>query len=173
MNKSRSVALPAMAYGTLEGGIAGHRIGAVDFFEMKIRKHGHQPRNAATRGLHLDGHGDGIAIIFHAENYRQLTQGGGVHRLPELAFAGGAIAQRNVSYFVALKRNILELAVIDERAGWPILRVFCEGWERRNFGGIGMAREIAPTLGATHGLQNLRSRGRGLRNNVQLGIAPV
>ena len=160
VNERRAVPFAAVARSTRECGVAGHGIGAVDFFEMEIGESGDQARNASARSLHFDRHGDRVAVVFHAENYRQLFQSGGVHRLPEFAFAGGAVAERDVGDFIALEADVLELAVVCGTGGG-------------NVRGLGMAREIASTLGATYGLQNLRSGRRRLGHDVQRGIAPV
>ena len=145
---------------------------------MKIRKSRNQPRNASARGLHFDRHRNRVAVIFHAENHRQLAEGRGVHRLPELAFAGSAIAQRNVSDFIALKANVLELPVISmepgrkSEPGAPFLASFARSGEldlRR----LRMPRQISPSLGTPHCLQDLRPRRRRLGHDMQLGIAPV
>ena len=114
MHERRPVTFPTILRRPLHRGVARHRIGAIDFFEMKIRKSSDQPRNASSGGLHLDRHGNRVAVILDAEDHRQLAQRRRVHRLPELAFARRAIAQRDVGYFVALKRDVLELAVVGD-----------------------------------------------------------
>ncbi len=127
VHKCRTMSLAAILRRARERRIACDRVRAIDFFKMKMRKAGNQPRNAAARGLHLDRDGDRVSVVLHAENHRQLAQSHGVQRFPEFPFAGSSIAQRNVSDLVALELYILELPVI--RAGWPILRVLCEGWD--------------------------------------------
>jgi len=82
-----SVSLTAVARGSRECGVAGDRIGAVDFFEMEVGESGDQARNVSTCGLHFDRDGDRVAVVFHAENYWELFERGGVHRFPELALA--------------------------------------------------------------------------------------
>ena len=79
---------------------------------MEVREAGDQARNVAARGLHFDGHGNRVSIVLHAKNYRQTQIGRGIQRLPEFAFAGGAVAERDVSDFIAMELDILELAVI-------------------------------------------------------------
>src|ERR1039458_4326674 len=69
--------------------------------------------NGALRGLHFHRHRDGIAVILYDKNYRQLAERSGVHRFPELAFAGGAVTQRNIGDFVAAEGHILELAIVE------------------------------------------------------------
>ena len=117
VHEGRAVSFAAISSSALECGVAGHGIGAVDFFEMEIGESGDQARNASARGLNFDRNRDRVAVIFDAENYRQLAESGGVHRLPEFAFAGGAVAERNVGDFIALKADILELAVVRGACG--------------------------------------------------------
>src|SRR2546423_4990862 len=99
-------------------------------------------------------HRDRVAVIFHTENHRQLAQRRGIHCLPEFTFTGGSVAERNVGDLVPLKRNILELPIVD-MAGWPILRVLCEGWDCRNLRCLRTPRKISSPLSASHSLQNL------------------
>ena len=133
---------------------------------MKIRKSGNQARDASARGLHFDRHRDRVAVVLHAKNDGQLAQRGGVHRLPELAFARSAVAERDVGDLIALETDVLELAIIG-KLGWPILRVLCEGWGRGSLSGLRMPRKIASAFGASHGLQNLRAGRRRLGHDVQ------
>src|SRR5277367_3472459 len=106
---------------------------------MEVREAGDQVRYVAARGLHFDRYRNRVSIILHTKNYRQPPVGGGVHRLPEFAFAGSAIAERNVGDFVAMKLNVLELAIIAFRLA----------------SGIRVPGEITASLGASHGLQKL------------------
>src|SRR5438876_4524514 len=103
MNKRRTHSGTAMRYRTGKGGIADDRIGAVNLFKMKIGKPGNQPRNIAAGRVHLDGNGDRVAVIFHEKDQRQAEVRGGIHRLPELSFAGSTVADRNVSDLVAVE----------------------------------------------------------------------
>src|SRR5271169_478378 len=139
MHKSRSVALAAILNGPLKRSRTRHRIGAIHFFKMEIWEARDQPRNAASCGLDFYRHGNRVAVVLYAENHGQLAESGCVHRLPELALAGGSIAQRNVGYFVALERHVFELTIIHQ-TGWPILRVLCQGWDLRSPGTL---RKIA------------------------------
>ena len=52
--------------------------------------------------------------------------GGGVQRLPEFAFAGGAVAERDVGDFVAVERDVLEL-----RGSRPAAFLADFGWLRK------------------------------------------
>ena len=124
---------------------------------MEVREAGDEARNVAARGLHFDGHGNRISIILHAKNYRQAVVGGGVQRLPEFAFAGGAVAERDVGDFIAPELDILELAVI------------AVGFLR----GLGMPGEIAAGFGASDGLQNLGAGAGRLGDDVEVLEGPV
>ncbi len=137
VHERRPVALAAILHGALKGGRTRHRIGAVDFFKMEIGEARDQPRNAASGGLYFHGHGDRVAVILNTENHRKLVQCRGVHRLPELALAGGAIAERNVRDLVALEGDLFELAIIGAVS------------RRRNFRRVGALRKIASGLGAS------------------------
>src|SRR5260221_5148134 len=101
VNKGRTIARTAVSHGARKSGITLRQIGAVKFFEMKIGKARYQSRNASAGGLYLDWHRDGVAIVFHAEHHRQLAVGGGIHGFPELAFAGGAVAERDIGDLVS------------------------------------------------------------------------
>jgi predicted transcriptional regulator len=50
------VTLAAILHGALKCAVTRNRIGAIDFFEMKIRKAGNQARDATARGLHFHWH---------------------------------------------------------------------------------------------------------------------
>ncbi len=184
MNKSRTVPLAAILRGALKCSRTRHRIGAVDFFKMEIWEARDQPRNAASGRLHFHRHGDRVAVVLHGKNHGQLVEGGGVHRLPELALAGGAVSERDVGNLVAVEGHVFELAIIYE-TGCPISRIFCEKWGLRgcslfhvlcggrDFGRPRVLRKIPSSLGASHRLKNLRSRGGGLSDNVEPLVAPV
>src|SRR5882672_9759499 len=96
VDEGRSKSLTAVAGGALEGGITGHRIGAVDLFEMEVGESGDQARDAAACCLDFNGNRNRVPVVFDAEDDRKLAERGSVHRLPELAFARGTVTQRNV-----------------------------------------------------------------------------
>src|SRR6516164_7452025 len=100
MDECRPESIAAIFHGTAERPVARHRICAVDLFEMEVGESGYETRNASTSRLDFYWHRDRIAVIFHAKDDRQLAERGGVHRLPELAFARCAVAKRNVGDFV-------------------------------------------------------------------------
>ncbi len=112
MDKRRPVARAAVIRGALHGSVGDDRVGAVDLLEMEIREPGYQPRNVAAGSLHFDGHGNRVFVVLHAENHGQSPVGSRIQRLPEFAFAGRPVAERDVGDLIALELNILELAVI-------------------------------------------------------------
>src|SRR5882762_7400788 len=101
-----------MIDGTMEGGEAGNDIGAVEFVEMEIREACNQLGNVAAGGLSFDRDGDGVVIVLHANEERQLHEGGSVHGFPELALTCSAIAERDIDNFVAVEHYILEFAIV-------------------------------------------------------------
>src|SRR5579862_3265176 len=107
-----TMSLAAVFDGTLKGCVTGDRISAVHFFKMKIGKSGNQARDAAASRLNFHWNRDRVAVIFHAENYRQFSQSRGVHRFPELALASGAVTEGNISDFIIAEADALELAII-------------------------------------------------------------
>ena len=72
MHKRRPQAGAAMRHGALKSPQTGFWIGAVHLGEVKVGEVGHQPGNVAARRIHLDRHADGVAVVFHAEDDRQL-----------------------------------------------------------------------------------------------------
>ena len=97
----------AILDGFLADGVAFERIGAVAFRDVQAGETAHEARDAAAGGLHFDGNGDGVAVVFDHVEQRQFFRAGDVERFPELAFAGGAIASRNVDDFVAVVIDVL------------------------------------------------------------------
>ncbi len=157
MDKRGTVARSAVLGRPLEGRIGDSGVGTVKLFEMEIGETGDKARNVATGGLHFHGHGNRVFVVLHAKNHRQPPVGSRVQRLPEFAFAGGAVPERDISDFIALELDILELAVI------------AIGFLR----GLRMLGEITPGFGASHGLQNLGARGGRLGDDVEPLVGPV
>ena len=118
--------------------------------QCRFGKPRHQLRDVAARGLHVDRHRDGVAVVLDQEQHRQLEVARRVQRLPELTLAGRAVAGRDVA---RLRRPspcprssgcvALEVAVLDQR------------------------------LGDAHRLQELRAGRARLRDDVELAVAPV
>ena len=94
VHKRRPKAGAAVLRGSLKGAQADLRIGAVDLGKVEVGEVGHQLRDVSAGRVHFDRHADGVAVVFHAEDDRQLLIRGGVERLPELALRGGAFAER-------------------------------------------------------------------------------
>src|SRR5208282_2405033 len=111
---------------------------------MKVGEAGDQARNVAAGSLHLNWHRDRVSVVFNTKNYRQAAVGGRIQRLPEFAFAGGAVAEGNVSDLVAAKLNILELTIV----ACALAR------------GIRVGGKIAACFGAADCLQNLAAGAR-------------
>src|SRR5258706_12217649 len=111
MHKRRAVPFAAILRGTLKRGVTRNWIGTVNFFKMKIREARNQPRNAASGSLHFYRDRDRVAVILYGEDHRQLVESRRVHRLPELALAGVAVAERNVGHRIAVQRDISELTL--------------------------------------------------------------
>src|ERR1700722_11063838 len=124
---------------------------------MEIREARHQARNIATRGVHFDGHGNRIAVILHAKDYWQTAVGSRVQSLPKFAFAGGAVAERDVCDFIALKLNVLELTVI------AVGLFTC----------FGIFPEVSSSFRTSHRLQNSSADAGGLGHNIEVPKTPV
>ncbi len=111
----------AVRGGGLEGAIAGFGVGAVDFGKVEVGEVGDEARDVAAGRVHFDGHADGVAVVFNAEDDGELLVGGGVERFPELALRGGALAEAGEHDFVAVELDVVEGAVVAVRLS-PRLR---------------------------------------------------
>ncbi len=109
-------------------------VGAVPPPDLEAAEARHQ---VADRGRRLvrAGDADGVAVVGHHEQDGQVERAGAVERLPELALAGGALAERHVGDLVAV------------------------GGRRRGVQ-VGAARQVAGRLGAAHGREALAAGGR-------------
>ena len=105
-------------------------------------------RDVAAGGLHFDRHRDRVAVVLDDVDDGQVAEAGGVERLPELAFARRAVADRDVGDLVAVEPR---LAPFD--GGDPLV-------EERG-------------LRAADGLEALRAGRARLRHDVQLLVSPV
>src|SRR5713226_10714123 len=111
-----------------------------------MREVGHQLRNRAACRLYLDWDRDGVAVVLDEEQYWELQVAGGVERLPELSFAGRAVARRAVDDLVLLDRSLRD----------------------------GLETIVAqPRLGAADGLEELCAGGARLADDVERLMAPV
>ncbi len=144
MNQRRSASRAAMRSRFLKGTQANHGIVAVDLGKVEVGEVRHQPRNVSARRVHLDGHADRVAVVLNAEDHRQLSIRGGVDRLPELALRSRAFAHASQSHFVAVEVHVAKGAIV-------ALHLRC---------GLGVPAESPPSLGAAHGMKQLRRRSR-------------
>src|SRR6202165_5893657 len=157
VDKCRTMAAATMVSRAPESGISDDGVGAVNLFEMEVWEAGDEARNIAAGGLYFHGHGNCVFVVLHAKNYRQAEVGCGIQRLPEFAFAGRTVAERDVGDLVALELDILKLAVI----AFGFL------------GGVRMPGEITAGFGASDGLQNLGASGGRLSNDIESLKGPV
>src|SRR6185312_8638451 len=102
----------AVRGGFFKSAQAFDNVGAVNFREVEVREILDELRYAAAWSVDLDGHGNGVAVVFHHKDDRQLFIRGGVERLPEFALRGRSVAQRGVDNLIALELNIAPLAVV-------------------------------------------------------------
>ena len=157
VNQRRSESGAAMRRRLLKCAQAHHRIVAVHLGKVEVGKVGHQPGDVSARRIHLNGNADGVAVVLHAEDHRQLLIRRGVDRLPELALRGRALAHAGQHHLVAVEVHIAEGAIVAFRFG----------------GRFGMAAECPPSLCAAHGVQQLRRRRRRRADDMQRAAAPV
>jgi hypothetical protein len=124
--------------------ITRDHVAPVDLLDVQPRERPHELRDRRTRGVDLHRHRDRVAIVLDEVHHRQLEIAGSAQRLPELAFAGRAVAGRDVHDFV------LHEAVGDRKQ-------------------LGPERGLC----APRRLQELRPRGRRRRDDVERAIPPV
>jgi hypothetical protein len=146
-----------MLHGLGKGGIAFHRVGAVDLGKEEIGEIRDQARDVSSGRVHFDRNRDGVAVVFDNEQNGQPRGGGRADRFPEFSFAGRTLTQRDVHHFISMEMRGLERAVVS-------LALFCCP---------GMGGEVSASLRAAHCLGALGGNGRGLADNIQPGIAPV
>src|SRR6267142_3497208 len=156
MNERRPAALANVVNSFLTRCVAFYRIGAIDFGHVQPWKIAHQFRDAAAGGLHFDGDGNCVAVVFDEIKQRQFFGAGGVERFPEFAFAGGAVAGGNVNNFVAFVMDVLA-----ERGFLGL---------RERFRAISI---IELGFGGTRGLYDLRSGAGRFADDVPFGVTPV
>src|SRR3954453_22522617 len=111
MNERRANSRPAMRNSSRHCAVADHGVSPIYFFKMEVWKTGNQARNVSPRSLHFDRHGDRITVVFDQEHDRQPEIGGRIHRLPEFAFTGSAVAERDVGDLIAVELYILDFAI--------------------------------------------------------------
>ena len=86
--------------------IRRHEIRAVHFHALQIREARDQARDVSARRLPLHRHRNGVAVVLDQKHQRQVFQARRVHRFPELALAGGALAARYQRHFVRRRIQI-------------------------------------------------------------------
>ena len=127
---------------------ARQKVGAVDRINVEAGERSHEPRDIAAGRLNLDRNRDGVTVIFDEEQDRQLLDARRAQRLPELAFARGAFAERHVGDLVGVVARVairnLRYATVDH-------------------GRFGRADR----------LQHLRARRARFRDDVEPFMAPV
>ena len=82
--------------------VAGEVVGAVAAEHAQAGNAFDDARDVAAGRLHFDRHRDGVAVVLDQEEHRQLARARRVERFPELAFAGRAVADRDVGDLVGV-----------------------------------------------------------------------
>src|SRR5437763_12982592 len=157
MNERRSDTGTAVRNCARQCAVTDYRIGAINLFKVKIWKTGNQARNISARSLNLNRNRDGVAVVLYKENNGQAEVRGRIHRLPEFAFAAGAVAKRDVGDFVAVELDVFEFAVI---AG-------------EFLSGVRMQHVIATSLGASYGVKNLCPGTGRLSDDIEPFESPM
>ncbi len=85
MDERGALAGAAVFGRSLEGAQALLNIGSVDLGKVEVGKVGNELGDAAAGSVHFHRHADGVAVVFYAEDDRQLVVGRGVERFPKLA----------------------------------------------------------------------------------------
>ena len=98
--------------------------------------------------MDFHGHADRVAVILQQKQYRQFQVARGIERFPKLAFAGRAVAQRDINNFVVTKVLDALLQLLDQL-------------------------DAITCFGASDRLQKLRTGRRRLRDDVEFLMAPV
>ena len=148
VHQRRSFARAAPGRRVLHRAIALEHVGAVAAKDVEAGERLDELGDAAAGRLHLDGHRDRVAVVLDHEEHGQFADARGRQRLPELALAGRAVADRDVDDLVVLELRVAIGNVLDalvEHAGF----------------------------GAADGLQALRAGRARLRDDVELLVAPV
>ncbi len=76
VHERRALAGAAIRDRLLHRAVAGERVGAVAFEHQQVGEIAHQAGDAASRGVHLDGHRDGVLVVFADEEHRHLQVAG-------------------------------------------------------------------------------------------------
>ena len=148
VHERRPLARARVVHGRRHRLVAGEEVGAVDALDEEARERRDELRDVAAGRLHFHGNGDRVAVVLDQVDDRELERAGGVQRLPELPFARGAFADRNVGDLVGL---VARLASFDRGDGL-----------------------VQPSrFRRADRVQALRARGARLGDDVQALVAPV
>ena len=148
VNQRRPFALPHVFNRLARRLVTLGKIRAVAFERQQMGKTPDQAGNLPSRRLHVDGYGDGVAVVLHHVKDGELSAASVIQRLPEFTFARGAIAQGDVSNLVIVKT----------------------GSEFRRFLNV---REIPACFCRAHRMQDARSRGARAGHDVQFLRTPM
>ena len=103
VNQRRALAVARPLHRLLERRVARDEVAAVHAQDLQVGEALDQARDVAAGRLRLDRHRDRVAVVLDQVDDRQPLLRRRVERLPELAFAGGAVAERAEDDLVCLK----------------------------------------------------------------------
>ena len=103
VHERRSFALSRVVHRLAHHRQRREKVAAVHFLDEQIRKSAHELRDRSARGIHLDGHRDRVAVVFHEIHDGEFQVGRGVQRFPKLPFTRLAFARRHEDDFVFLE----------------------------------------------------------------------
>src|SRR5947207_13479261 len=114
VDERRPAILATIVYRPQQHGYRLNQIGPVALLAVKIWKTFDEPRNIAARSLHFNGNADRVLVVFAQKHDRQFQIARRVERFPKLAFAGRAVAERNVDHFIVAKSLDAAFQLLDE-----------------------------------------------------------
>ena len=144
-----------MGDGASHGGIAGERVGAVDFSEIEVGEIGDQARDVAAGGVDFDRDGDGVAVVFDDEEDGELALEAVLSGFPEFALLVAPSPSGDVDDLVAVEVDFAEL-----RGSRPGM-----------VGGFGMAAEDSGRLRRSRQPAGLGAGGGRRGDDVELAAA--
>jgi hypothetical protein len=103
MHERRLALAPHVGRGFAERAIALHEVGAVAAHHLQVRERFDEARDVAAGRLHFHRDRDRVAIVFDEVQDRHRARARGVQRFPELALAGRAFADREISDLVGME----------------------------------------------------------------------
>ena len=107
VNERRPLALAGIVHRLLHRLVAGDEVAAVDLLYEEVRKRRDELGDAAAGGVDLDRYRDRVAVVLDQIDDGQLEVARVVQRLPELAFARGAVAGRAEDDFIVAKPSVM------------------------------------------------------------------